>query len=373
MPKALIACFENWDTLQEIPFVIHSGGYTVDVYCSKDSWLLAGSYYHRWIESNNGNRQHYIAELIRLSHDYDWVIPGDETVLLMLNASITDTADFLRVMPIVQPGNRNLIGSKSGLSDFCRNNAIASPAYHVYGETPNWDEAIRAMQYPVLIKPDEGYGGGGIIKCQTADEVFRGLDSIQNKHHLVVQAFITGKDIGVEAFFKNGELVLYDAADIVRYFNTSFSFTTARYCYKDREIENFLREIGQKIGIHGFASIQLIKDNSSGQLLLIEADLRPNFWVPYGRFANADFAEAIKLFNGSRTKPMDLTPGKRVKVALFYRDLIRAFNKKDIKTFAKWLFNYKGFWRFIPTYDKKLFKRLLKELFVKKALKRLGI
>jgi hypothetical protein len=116
----------------------------------------------------------------------------------------------------------------------------------------------------------------------------------------------------------------------------------------------------------------LIQDYHSNEFLLIEADLRPNFWVPYGRFANADFSEAIKIFSGSRTTPMDLTPGKRVKVALFYRDLIRAFNKKDIKTFAKWLFNYKGFWRFIPTYDKKLFKRLLKELLVKKLLKRLS-
>ena len=372
MPKALIACFENWDTLQEIPFVIHSGGYTVDVYCSKDSWLLAGSYYHKWIESNNENRAHYVAELIRLSHAYDWVIPGDETVLLMLNAAITDTADFLRVMPIVQTGNRGLIGSKSGLSDFCKSHNIPSPAYHVYGETPDWDNAIRNMRFPVLIKPDEGYGGGGIIKCADADAVFASLDTITNKHHLVVQEFITGKDIGIEAFFKNGTLVLYNAADIVRYFDTSFSFTTARYCYKDKSIEAFIRDIGQKIGIHGFASIQLIQDHHSNKLLLIEADLRPNFWVPYGRFAHADFAEAIKIFSGSRITPMDLTPGKRVKIALFYRDLIRAFNKKDIKTFAKWMFNYKGFWRFIPTYDKKLFKRLLKELFVKKVLKRLS-
>ncbi len=373
MPKALIACFENWDTLQEIPFVVHTGGYTVDVYCSKHSWLLAGSYYHKWIESNNENRQHYISELIRLSHDYNWVIPGDETVLLMLNASITDTADFLRVMPMVQPGNRALIGSKSGLSDFCKNHQILSPIYHVYGETPDWEEAIRGMHYPVLIKPDEGYGGGGIIKCADAKAVFDALDTIAHKHHLVVQEFITGKDIGIEAFFKNGELIVYNAADIVRYFDTSFSFTTARYYYKDYEIENFLRDIGRKIGIHGFASIQLIQDNATNAFLMIEADLRPNFWVPYGRFANADFAEAIKIFSGSRTTPMDLTPGKRVKVALFYRDLIRAFNKKDVKTFAKWLFNYKGFWRFIPTYDKKLFKRLLKELFVKKVLKRLSV
>ena len=40
MKKALVACIENWDTLQEVPFVLHEGGCTVDVFCSKRSWLI---------------------------------------------------------------------------------------------------------------------------------------------------------------------------------------------------------------------------------------------------------------------------------------------------------------------------------------------
>ena len=57
-------------------------------------------------------------------------------------------------------------------------------------------------------------------------------------------------------------------------------------------------------------------------------------------------------------------------VALFYRDIIRCFKFHDFKGILQWLFNYKNYWRFIPTYDKVLFKQILKELLVNKTKKR---
>ena len=51
-----------------------------------------------------------------------------------------------------------------------------------------------------------------------------------------------------------------------------------------------------------------------------------------------------------------------IEVALFYKDLRRALWKKDLKGIGRWIFNVKGYWRFLPFYDLKLSKRIFSEI-----------
>lgn len=371
MARVLIACLENWDSLQELPFILNRGGCTVDIFCSKKSWLLSNRHYHNWIECSN-QPDEYIQQLKSLAYDkeaaYDWIIPADEKLLNILNTCLTDEADFYRILPLSKIENREIIASKKGLSKLCTSYGILSPKYLVYDHTSVIDSSALQMRYPILLKQDLSWGGGGILFCANENDFRTNLEKTDKAYYTIIQEYIAGKDIGVEALFRKGELVEFNAGEVISYFEGQFTFTTKRQYFNSKRLENELRTIGSKIGINGFASIQFIYDSKEAMYYLLEIDIRPNFWLFAGRFTGHDFSEAVKRFVSNTpvsAHTIYSDESKTTEVAIFYRDLIRVLKRKDIKGLLMWVFNIKSYWKFIPVYDTTLLKRIGKELWGK--------
>jgi hypothetical protein len=75
-----------------------------------------------------------------------------------------------------------------------------------------------------------------------------------------------------------------------------------------------------------------------------------------------DFAEGLQRINANWPNQIPAstnTSDKPVEIALFYRDLRRCFKKRDWVGFSRWIFNYQGYWRYIPLYDLRLFRHML--------------
>jgi len=362
----------------ELPAVLVKGGCTVDVHCSSKSWLLKNKFFNKWIESPT-DIEAYKKSMMDLaeSHDpyYDWIILADEKLLKIFSEcpSINNVARCNRILPITKLENKILLGSKNGLSELSIKYDITTPRYLLYNHEPNFDAKQLNLTFPILLKQDLSWGGGGIQICNNQAELELALPNLNKDYPFIFQEFITGIDIGVEAYFSNGILLNYNAGEVTSYFKSKFSFTTMRLYFLSDEIKALLDQIGNVFGINGFASIQLIYKESEKKFYLLEADLRPNFYVPYGRFTGQDFSEAIK----KKIDPSYIIPpnkllkhGEKMEIAIFYRDIIRCFNQKDIRGIFKWIFNYKGYWRFIPLYDLTLFKHILKEMFINKLLRK---
>ncbi len=371
MPKVLIACLENWDSLQEIPFIVNKGGCVVDVYCSKNSWLISNSFYHHWIECSN-DVEEYVKGLSNLAQNtdspYDWIIPADEKLLNILNEHIVEEALFYKLLPLTKIENREILASKAGLSQLCEKNGIISPKYIVFNHSTSLDIASFQLKYPVLLKQDLSWGGGGILFCESASEMILNLEKTNKAYDTIIQEYISGKDIGVEALYRNGELVEYNAGEVKTYFESQFTFTTKRDYFNSNRLVAELRNIGKHIGVHGFASIQFIYHPKEDTYYLLEVDIRPNFWLASGRFTGHDFSKAVTRFFTPGPLPENVIfadENKVTEVAIFYRDIIRVLKRKDIKGLFQWLFNMNGYWKFIPTYDKILFRRVRKELWIK--------
>jgi len=192
------------------------------------------------------------------------------------------------------------------------------------------------------------------------------VEKVRSKENLVIQEFIKGEDIGVEALFKNGELITYNYAAVLSYMYSQFSFTTRRTYSRNKEMEALLATLGKSLGLNGFASIGYIYQPEKKIYYLIEVDARVNSWMPYGRFTGGDFSEGVRrIANGAYGKentgpvcPKD----KETEIAIFDRDMRRCIKYKDLKGIANWIFNHKGYWRFIPFYDFKLLRKILKKM-----------
>jgi hypothetical protein len=365
----LVSIASFFDSTGEIPFMFKRAGCQVDVFCDSASWLLTSSYYDRWIESAYIDTQ-FTAQLLSLVEqnpdEYDWIVLLEDETVKLMNEAVKSEWLFKKLLPITKLEDRELLSSKMGLSKTCLKYNITTPRFIQYNENEVPDLKLIASQldFPILLKEDFSFSGIGVHYCEHIARLEESLDNVGNMSNLLLQEYIDGDDIGVEALFKDGELIMYNCARVLSYMYNKFSFTTSRSYYQDERVEQSLRKLGKSVGLNGFASIQYIYQPERNLYYLIEADLRTNSWMPYSRFMGSDFSEGIRsIANGERKYIANKNPvHKKIEVAIFDRDIRRCIKNKHYGSLLKWVFNYKGYWKFIPFYDRKIFKRVTQKI-----------
>lgn len=362
----LVVCKENWDTLAEIPFILKRGGCIVDVFCSNQSWLLTNRFYDNWIE-RKPSQEFYIPQLIELveASDYDWVVLGDDVIIKQLNEINLSPELFSKLLPITAMEYRSILSSKIGLSNFCLNTGIQTPRYHLYNNESDLEQIKFGLNFPVINKIDFSWGGANMFVSKDFESFKRTLHNIPQNQNIMIQEFVLGEEVPVEALFFKGELLVYMTSRILQFDKGPFTLSTRRLYYKNEEVKPLLEELGKKLGITGFANIAYMKEYETAIYKLIEVDIRPNSWMAYGRFCGNDFSAAIKKFVTVDTSKMEnksWNSKTNFEIALFYKDMRRCFWQKDYRGIFRWILNFQGYWRYIPFYDAKLTKIIFQNL-----------
>ncbi|WP_168128479.1 ATP-grasp domain-containing protein [Niabella soli] len=269
-------------------------------------------------------------------------------------------------MPLTKPEHRWVLSSKIGLSRFCKKNNIPCPGYQVYGKESDCEKIKNDLRFPVVIKADFGWGGDGMFISETYDTFVRAIHKLPVHKHVLVQEYIEGTEFPVEALFSNGKLLMYQTSSIRKFSGHRFSFTTQRDYFPCPDLKDYLEDLGEKLGLNGFTSIGYMFDPRDGTYNLIEVDMRPNSWTAMGRFLSPDLLDAIRYLSEKNPAVPFQQKGMKNKtkhLALFYKDFRRAYWEKDWKTVVWWIFDVKGFWRYIPFYDSKLLRKVTFSIF----------
>ncbi|HEV7621840.1 MAG TPA: ATP-grasp domain-containing protein [Flavisolibacter sp.] len=364
MYNVLIASLENWDTLAEMPSILKKGGCTVDILCSNNEWLKANSYHRHWIESEK-EPDGYASQLISLvqQNSYDWVILGDEPLIKLMNDKIEDEELFKKILPLTKIENRQILSSKAGLSEFCEKHQIISPKFIVHKGSSNINELGTDLNFPVIIKKDLSWGGSGVMVCDNFDQLFQQVRNISNDETVIIQEYIKGREIPVEALFSKGELVSFTVSEILSHDKDQFSYSTRRNYFGNKGLEKMLTILGEKMGINGFANLAYIYSSENNNYYLIEADLRPNSWMT-GKHVRNVFINGIKRIAAlisAKHRPIFTLSKNKIEVALFYKDIRRCLYSRDRKGLMRWIANYR-YWQFIPLYDRQLLVKITNEL-----------
>jgi D-alanine-D-alanine ligase-like ATP-grasp enzyme len=382
MFKVLIACYANWDTSSEMPFLLKKNGVdVVDIYSGPKSWLISNSYFDKWIEAGKDKNSYAenLKSLVR-NGDYQWVIMADDELIKIMNEEDLDEDLFKKMMPIKKIENRHMLSSKIGFSKFCESAGILTPKYITYNSPADLELIKANLNFPIVNKRDFSSAGADMFVSETLEEFEKDLHKIPNNQNVLVQEYIIGTEIHVEGLFYDGVLVAYTNAHIVQTFSTKFSFTTRKSYFKDDHLTPLLIDLGKKLGLNSFCNIAYIYKEDTNQYYLFEVDPRPNSWIPYSRYVttNSFFNGVKRIISGDYKNGYIETPIKKneVEVALFFKDMRRCFWKKDIKGLMRWVFNIHGYWRFLPFYDWKLTKRIItsiwNEIFAPKFKKIFG-
>lgn len=373
MKRVLLVCSETWDSVSEIPYIFKKGGCSiVDVLCPANAWLRYNSFCDTWIEIKKQPEE--VQEQLKvIANDplkpYDKIHMLDEKIIDIMNHCTLTDHEFAMIMPVTDPNNRVILSSKSGFSQTCEKFGIDTPKFIVYQEGVPIADQVRNLAFPLMMKEDLSWGGGGISFCANWAELVEGLKKARTKKNLVIQEYIVGEEIRIDALFYKGQLVTYNSATALSYYESSFTYTTRRLYFRDAKIESMLAHMGKSFSLNSFANISVIYHPERNIHYLIEVDTRTNNWMPYSRFTGYDFADGIQLIQHYWPNPIpeqtiqSTKTSKPVEIAVFYRDVRRCVKQKDAVGLLRWIFNYKGYWRFIPFYDWRLLKRIFIVMF----------
>jgi hypothetical protein len=100
--------------------------------------------------------------------------------------------------------------------------------------------------------------------------------------------------------------------------------------------------------LHGYANVTLLRETSSQNYYLIEADPRPTKWVAYARWFGCDFIEPIKYFLADSTDKhgyvlpiLDTTGIDCWEVEFFPTHAAKLFNQRRTDEAIRHLVDYK--------------------------------
>lgn len=353
--KILIVDFENWDTVMEVPYLFKRAGCVVHVFSRAGSWLLKSRYPKQYIQApaNEYLFREALTQLVEVN-EYDWVVPADDTVLIMIAQLQKNSMMFAQKSPIVHSQFLPLIGSKAELSLACYGHGIPTPAFSIYTSANGWTHDVHADLFPGLLKIDKSSGGAGVFYCENSEGLSLAMQNLQKdqKENAVFQKYISGENVAVESIYDSGKLVCYAISVVTKTLHNEFGISSERkYCERP-EIEPLLEKIGTTFGIHGFCSMTIMHDGLA--YYLVEADCRPQAWYALARLTGTDFSKGIQAF--LKHTPGILRPklpqGKKdVYIRHYSRDHIWAAQNNKKGNFFKWLLNSDGRLYAVPWHD----------------------
>jgi hypothetical protein len=227
------------------------------------------------------------------------------------------------ILPIKNQEFWRIFDSKAAQSQTFYFLGVRQPKTKIYEKAKNSITEDWEVESRVLLKGNSSGGGAFIHEFDRVEDIdLEGINS--NWFPISVQEFIAGKDLMVEAYFKNGELVLALASETLAE-TTKFGPSVARRYLDECPIEavKTLSSLGRELKVNGFVNVTFRSCSQSEQLYLIEFDARPNIWhgvfyeleIPFGeiwvnggelqgksKIIASDFYDPLRLFNWSLEK-----------------------------------------------------------------------
>lgn len=289
--RVLLVTYE-WSTLAEMAWLAKQAGCQVDVLCPRHNAAIKNSFHDRWIDSGP-DMDSLLAALRTLAREraYQYILIGDDPILWRIYRDRMD--DLWPLLPILDRAALPMLG-KVGFAALCRDHGVTSPAFQAVTRADDAPAALRALGLPVVVKENYSNGGAGVRIFRDAPAYAQFMAAYDYAEPVLVQQFIDGELLSMDALFKRGALLQYACA--VDMEPTLGPSTKRRYFPNEEQIGTLLRQLGRSATLHGFVNISILREHGSQRCHLIEADPRPTKWVSCSRWFGHDVVAAFRAF-----------------------------------------------------------------------------
>lgn len=208
-----------------------------------------------------------------------------------------------------------LASDKTRLLDFCRVHGLPHPKTAIIQN--NYDELVKEVGFPALIKPSHSAGSRGIHIVNSVAELKEWSEkTIAEYGECALQEYICSKD-----YYYN--VMLYRTADgnwgnhtitkIVRYYPIKGGSSSLCISIENEKLLSICKEILDKLGWVGFADFDVLEKGDE-DYRVIEINPRIPASVGAAAISGVDFGEMIvKDIMGERMPLYTYTPGMQLR------------------------------------------------------------
>ncbi len=168
-----------------------------------------------------------------------------------------------------------LSNNKGALAQHMKKHDVPSPNTFLFKENEVCDKS--PTDFPVILKPLEGYGGGrGIHKFEDEDSMqsFYSLNTVEVPY--LIQSYIEGYDIDCSVLCKDGEILAYTIQKGFLPGSEKFGPNVGvEFLYRD-EMFNVVKRLMKSLDWNGVAHIDMRYDANDGSYKVVE--INPRFW-----------------------------------------------------------------------------------------------
>jgi len=218
----------------------------------------------------------YLKQFIT-EHGVTHVFPAHDAAALLLSANAECFGE-----------NVKIITSNSATNHICRSKKLSYKLFNSAVLVPRVFASINEVErsdFPVFVKPDVGQGSKGARKIDNMGELTQ-INFIEN----VVTEYLPGKEYTVDCFTDNKGQILYVGPRVRNRIQNGIAVSTQTVKDLDHKFLAFAKGLNSKLTFKGAWFFQ-VKENSAGELVLMEAATRISGSMSTNRVKGVNFAE----------------------------------------------------------------------------------
>ena len=271
-------------------------------------------------------------------HQYVWVVPVTDTDVRGLAHRI----DEPWASPVF-PARRTrevieAILEKPAMDRLLRRAGVAPPESAAIATAWDLIDFGDAVGWPVMLKPVDGVGGGGVTRVRGAEQAVAAMAALGSSYPaLMAQAFVPGPVASCQVVYDHGEPLAWATSFKTRTWPGPYGPSSAVTFAPIPGVAEQLPLIGHALGFHGALTLDMIVDERTGQPVVIEVNARPAGIMDRGRRAGVDFAGALRqLLLGARVSTHTRGTRRSFTAGLYPQDLVRCLEERDLAPLRDW-------------------------------------
>ncbi len=324
--------------IARLPSLFARGGYTVDLLASAAIAASKSSYVSKLLPcakdphaAARAAREHLAVH----RHEYRMIVLADEpTFWAALDLSPRDWLEGWFPVPVT-PESLLRQGSKLQFLQDSRDAGIGTPRFEVCRDAEELRAAIEKVGLPVYIKASRGLSGSGVFFTASFAELEGHISAMSFQEPVVAQQEIVGDTVSVSVLYEHGRPVCWFLYKMRNMWPNRFASASSVEFFSHPDAPEIVRQVGELTQFHGLAGIDLMLEECTGKLLLLEFNPRPTPAYYLGWHVGVDFSRALRDCGSGAPQQ---TPNDRHDVVpMFPQSLYHAWSTADPVLFARTL------------------------------------
>jgi D-aspartate ligase len=242
-----------------------------------------------------------ITEVVEQNH-IDVILPVEMEWIAPYDAKRHALSELTAIVPVPDSKTFEVANNKWRLLQLLQKQGIPVPPTVLCTLDSAFEQQVRQLEFPVLLKPVTAWGGEGIQRFDNTSQLYEFLercDGEKIKNRYIVQSFLTGYVIGLNVLCREGEVLAYTSQRGFIQNPQQYAAAAAVQFINSEEALIAGKKLAAALKYNGVANMDMFYDTTEKQIKPLELNAR--FWGSlrgsYGAGVNFPYLACLAALN----------------------------------------------------------------------------